>query len=167
MYLFFLLLPLKFSRYLGLSIHVLFVSVALDAMNSRLPYSYLFGWTHNSATRSEKLFYDGSEREGETKVDIGLGSEEHSKQWSPEWMTAPSKSAFFLSLTTHHLTSSGGPPECLSSPVGFFYPWRHGGLDLGCPQPESDSCHPPTSSSCLPSTNQRRATTHLFTSQAE
>lgn len=109
-------------------------------------------------------------------MDVGRGCEEHWKQWSPEWMTAPSKSAydlpldqeaFSLSLTTHHLTSSGGPPECLSSLVGFFYPWRPGGLDLGCPQPESDSCHPPTSYSCLSSTNQRRATTHLFTSQAE
>lgn len=49
-----------------------------------------------------------------------------------------------------------GPSECLSSLVGFFYPWRPSGLDLGCPQPESESCHPPKPSDFLAQIREER-----------
>ncbi|EXF79476.1 hypothetical protein CFIO01_12575 [Colletotrichum fioriniae PJ7] len=106
MYFFFLLPPFKSSRYLGLfvlEVTPVLAEVSLDAMNSQLPYSYLFGWsrwtvdTQFCDEKREALFFCGGP-EGETKVDIERGCEEHSKQWSPGWMTAPFKSAHGLPL---------------------------------------------------------------------
>ncbi|KAG7043988.1 hypothetical protein JMJ77_0011808 [Colletotrichum scovillei] len=105
MYLFFLLLPLKSLRYLGLSI--LQVTPVFgdgevprrDELSTAVFVPFRLD-TQFCDEKSEALFVCNGTRERQTKVDVGRGCEEHWKQWSPEWMTAPSKSAYVASNPT-------------------------------------------------------------------